>query len=357
LSYGVRAFDRAADAARVREIWSCSLRNLEACDSLEARSRWLYEQNPSGPVQTSLGVHAESSETIGCGSLVPCALHLGGNSDDSIQAGILSDLAVVAKHRTAGPAVKILRAVAKRGIESGYDVLYGAPNPKSNPIFKRIRFRLVGEVSSWVKPLQSVRNVSQFAPSPAVAKVAAFFVDRALQAYDWSMQIGDMRWHRGALADRPDERYDALWQRAPSHLVTVAKTRSYLDWRYGRYTTRTYRFFEMSDLRGELRGWVSFAVKEGTVLVGDLHCDLEPDLERLLFAFAERMRAEGYRAIGIDYLGNERLKRALVAQHYFPREADNRPLFIRLGPNVPPEIADRLGHPNNWMLLEGGLDI
>ncbi len=335
-------------------IWGHSLRRLTGANTLDARHRWMYGDNPAGVTQTWMGVHKESTDVIGCGSMVPRTLHPGALHKPSLQAGILSDLAVVQQHRTAGPALKILRAVVKGSFAGGADALYGSPNPKSSPIFKRLRFKCIGEARTFMKPLRAETHVHKRMPVEPVAKAAAWAIDGAHRAADWATNLNRVRRFDTEIATHADDSFHRLWNRARPRWITGEKSASYLNWRYAQFATSPNRFLRVVAPDGTLIGYVVYYVTDdNAVMVADLFCDYCRDTRLVLLAFSDRMRAEGFATICVDYLGNDFFRDALVDCHFLER-GTGRPFFVlpAKGTNMP-----ALNDPQRWFMLEGDLDI
>ena len=352
MSYRVDVFDPDRHREQLLALWSSSMTEARIARVTGERYRWLYERNPTGPTRTFVAVHVESETVIGCASIVARRVLLDGRPVD---AGMLCDFAIDKDHRTAGPAISIQRRVAKASVEAGVAFLFGYPNEAALPIFKRLRWTFVGQARAWVRPLRSEYKVRERIPNPLLARLGGLVVDTALRASEARHVVRRPRLVRSELLARADARFDALWERTQPRAITGEKGAAYLDWRYAEFPTATYRFFALRRGR-RLLGFVAYTVEDEVVLVADLHCDLEHDLDLLLFAFCERMRREGHRSIYVGYAGGDALGKVLEAHHFFPRPHD-RTLLAYVDKSAPEALRGRVAELASWHLFDGELDI
>lgn len=333
-------------------LWEQSISDPRVALVCEKRFEWLYERNPIGPANTCLGVHVESDAVIACGSFIPRKMTIEGRVVD---AGMLCDFAVDKNHRTAGAAIKIQRALAKQSTVCGLQFLYSYPNLKAVPIFKRLRYLFVGKAQTWVKPLRSEYKIRQRLNNPLLIKAASALVDVGLRANDARIFLRRPRWFRTEITQRADHRFDELWERARPHLITSEKSSAYMNWRYAEHPTDPHQFCLVLH-KGELIGYTAYFIHDNKVVVSELFCDLDRDIDLVLFAFAERMRRQRYDSIVIRYVGNDVIPKTLAANEYLLRPGE-RTLFVYLDKSAPTEQRERLADLQNWHLFDGELDI
>ena len=317
----------------------------------EKRLEWLYGLNPVGPAQTCLGIH-ESDGVIACGSIIPRRITLGGRVVD---AGMLSDFAVDKNHRTAGPAIKLQRALASHGTAIGLQFLYSYPNYKAVPIFKRLRYLFVGKAQNWVKPLHSEYKIRKRLNNPLLIKAASAVVDVGLRANDARVFLRRPRWFRTEITSRADRRFDDLWEKAKPRLITSEKSSAYMNWRYAEHPTDPHRFC-LVFFKGDLIGYTAYAVHDNKVIVSELFCDLDRDIHLVLCAFTHRMRRLGYDSIVLKYVGNDLVPQAMAANNFLLRPGE-RTLFAYLDKSAPTDLRERISDLQNWCLFDGELDI
>ncbi len=345
------------------ELWCDNMTDAGVTRVAAERLHWLYEQKPNGSALTWLCSDDSSGEVIGCGSIVPHQMLVQGENKI---CGIHSDFAVNKKHRTAGAAIAIQRAVAKGGSSAGFDLRYCYPSNAALPIFRRIRYQAVGEVQLWIKPLCSEYKVRERISSPGLARLVSSVIDVGLRFNDRLTNLKSPRNFWVRIADRADEAFDKLWAETQPDYITGVRSSAYLNWRYADFPQNNYRFFCVyhellrkgvrATNEEQLFGYVVYYVKDNIVFVADLFCNFNRDLDLLLFAFVDRMRKERHYSISVVYVGNSFLAKALKSQHFIKRP-NTRAFLVSMDETVPESMKNAVLDVQNWFLVDGELDI
>src|SRR5262249_20025650 len=136
--------------------------------------------------------------------------------------------------------------------------------------------------------------------------------------------------------DRADSRFDELWQRASWELVIGERTSDYLNWRYAKFKSESYRFFCLVELAtGRVAGYLVYRLEDKKAVVVDLFAQAFGELlDYVLLHFAMRMRRARLDSIYLSYFGTPAFARRLEALHFFERPL-KRPVIINIGPAVP----------------------
>jgi len=353
MTYAVEPLRLDKHREALARLWAENMTDERIASVIPQRMRWLYEPGPDGPVTTVLALYAESGEVVGCGSFFPRSIWVNGRR---VRAGVLCDFAVTRAHRIAGAALAIQRALVEAGQAAGLELLYGCPNEKAIAVFKRIGYQVVGETTTWAKPLRSGYKLSEI--NGWAGPVAALPIDLGLRALDLVRSARSGLPVRGEVIPFADGRTDALWERARAEYCVIGeKSSAYLDWRYGRFVTVEHRIFGIVP-RGEerLAGYAVYDVKDGKAFVRDLFAEqMEASAGSLLLALAGHLRRQRIDKVSLSYLGSpafvERLRRA-----GFVLRPGKRPLMIYpwgLGESLRTRFLD----PTSWFMLDGELDI
>jgi hypothetical protein len=350
----VRNEDHRAALARM---WAENLPDPRVGQVAGARMRWLYDDNPVGPPRTLLSMHVEQKEIVGCGSTLRRRMWALGRM---VETGMPCDFAVTKRHRVGGAAIGIQRALTQGSQAAGQVFLCGSPNKKSLPIVKRIGYHVIGDAHAWVKPLRSAYKLETYLKSRWLARLAGPVLDLVLRAVD-RLRVPPRRdrWIAATL-DRADARFDALWERAcPQYVLMGEKTSSFLNWRYGGFTTQEYKIFALLSKDGDaVAGFAVYAVKGDKVFIVDLFSeDLAATLDQLLMEFARSMRRQGHRSIFLNYVGNAAFGQRLKRIGFFRTSDLQRSLVVFFERGTPQSLADALLTRDNWLMFDGDMDI
>ena len=264
--YATRDGDAACDRDAVLAVWQG---NLGQDARMAAKYDWFYLGAPAGPPVLQLLMHAGSDAPVGVCSAGRRRMLRDGHE---IRAGVLVDLAVTPEHRTLGPALILQQGLFAAGRRE-LDQLYGFPNPKAAPVFKRIGYRKLGEMVRYARVIRHAYYVQRRAPTlpaPLVALAGAFF--------DFGTALRDRLRIRGAAALRatwhdrvPD--IDALWAASPKPAaLTAIRDAAHLRWRFDDAPTDAslpaFRHLLLRDARGDA-AWFAARAEAHTLHVHD----------------------------------------------------------------------------------------
>ena len=152
MSYEVIPFRLEEHREALLDLWKHNFQDpaLDACAG--RRLEWLYDENPLGPARTWLATERETNEVIGCASLVPSHRYVHGRL---VRVGMAIDFTVASKHRTAGAALAIQRALTRESRRAGFECVVGKPNKKAFPVLNRVGYRRMRDCRSWATPLDA----------------------------------------------------------------------------------------------------------------------------------------------------------------------------------------------------------
>lgn len=248
-AYATRDGDAARDRDAVLAVWRG---NLGQDARMAAKYDWFYLRAPAGAPVLQLLTHTGTDVPVGACSAGRRRMLRDGRE---IRAGVLVDLAVAPEHRTLGPALILqqgLFAAGKRELEQ----LYGFPNPKAAPVFKRIGYRKLGEMVRHARVVRHAPYVQRRAPglpAPLAMLLGAFFdIGTGLRDRLRTPGTGALRatWHNRA----PD--IDALWSASPKPAaLTAIRDAAHLRWRFDDAPTDTslppFRHLLLRDAHGD----------------------------------------------------------------------------------------------------------
>lgn len=344
----------------VLRLWTENMSDPVIASVARRRLRWFYEENPEGAPETSLVLENGTQEIVGCGSFYPRAMVV---DEKMWRVGILSDFAVTPAHRLAGPAVILQRSLINSHRLAGVDFLITYPNRNAESIFKRVGYKVIGGTTTWVKVLRSRREVSKRVKSSLMRNLVAGAIDTGLAFLDVVRHLKANRNETRKLvarsADAPDQRFEELAESTErQHRIEGVRSVAYLDWRYRRFHSNTYRFFYLEEaVTRRIAGYLVYTTKDGDVTIADLLTEGRgPIVERLLIEFAAFQRRAGSSSIRATYIGADEFGERLKALGFIQRP-NQRSLLAYFGADTPAELKETVLEKKNWLMFDPELDI
>lgn len=326
--YSTRPLRLAGEHAGLVELWCAGLgMSLQAA---RAKLEIAYLANPAG-IGEALGLES-GADPLPVGAQ---CLHLRRFSfqGEPIPAACLSDFVVTQAHRSAGPAVMLMRAAATRAGDLA-TLVYGFPNAKAAAVCARAGLRRAGELQRMGKLLR-LRALQRDAKQSLPMRLAAPIVDGALAVADIALQwlhgLGRARCEHAPL---DDPRLDMLWERRVPSLCLSERSSTMVAWRY-RYDREDgdWQLLLVTRGRGEPWGYVVWRLREGIVVIGDTFCaDPGRHLSGVVLAAARHFRGRGALALSMELMApadvHRQLRLALFAPH-----GQGQAVFLRdIGP-------------------------
>ena len=331
----------AADVLEARELL-CQLlsSNLAVHGSVDEKLRWFYCDGPHGPGRALLLTTSES--TVGCAGVgVRRFLHHGY----PMTVGLFADLAVDPRHRSAMPAVTLLRSMHEL-VEHSFDLGYGFPNSKALAVYRRAGYRELGQMHRYVRVLHTER-VLRPALGKWLARPAAGLADGVLavvsRAQAFPARDCELKW----LGDF-DARFDRLWDAArDAYPLACERTSEFLRWRFAREPYCIVA--RIARASGVLRAYAVLRPGEhATIDILDLFaCDAR-ELSALIAQVIVELGELGFASIGVRFLGNPRVVQ-MLSGHGFVRRDHSRSVMVAESRRAG---AMRLRELDDWYLTD-----
>ena len=328
-TYAVDAGDVARDREAVLAVWRG---NLGDDARMQAKFDWFYARCPYGPPVLMLLRARDGEALVGVAAAGARRMQEGGRT---FEAGVLVDLAVAAEHRSLGPALMLQSAVAEAGVQR-FGFLYGFPNPKAAPVFKRVGYARLGDIVRHARVLRHAGYAQRRLP-PLLARPAGAVLDVLDTLKSWWRRRGDarLRWHWRELSDL---RFSELWERSP-HGTSVATVRdgAFTRWRFDENPLAKTRFLIVEDARGELLAWFACEADGNLLHVRDFwsgHGDagiVRAHVDVLLRA----ARHGGHAAVSLEFAGSAGAFAGWAACGFVERS--RRPVFGKWADGRPVE--------------------
>jgi hypothetical protein len=322
-------------------------------DLPESRYPWLYESNPAGEAILHLLRENDSDQLVGSTAAFPRTLHSRG---EPLNAAIAGDLMVVQRHRSAGPAILLQKALLATCTGQHLDIVYGFPNPKSTPVMLRVGYEPVASLLQLILPLKSHYFLRKHIRAPWLSRPTSLLVDVALR-----FRPGIKRHERSSprdcfVTDSFDREFDEFWGRVASRYALIGeKSAEYLDWRYRQCPVRTYRVFGVRESAASpLLGYLVFAERDHRIDIVDFAWDeTSIELEEVIARFVRMQQTGATESIAVSIAGSKDVSRRFRNVGFSARGETNPLLMYR-----PPGSRIKLDEikQGSWYLVAGDND-
>ena len=341
--YQVRIADLHRDEATIVALWSQGL--SESIDH-RAKLNWFHRTNPAGSGWIFLLQDEKGNEAVGTNGI---GIRCWSVGDRDVKVGVFANLVVSARHRTLGPSLTLLKQSVARSA-NGVALLYGFPNPKAVPVFKRAAYESLGSIFRFSRVLRSKEYLVARLPQRWMAYLLAPLVDQWLRIV-YGPRLGHTP--RGLWLNDFDERFDQLWESIETDdLLLCRRDRTFLHWRFKRQPQTSYRIFTVQEsATKDLLGYVVCKEHGRSVEVIDFLAKSGSGGLRTLFdSFLREIHAEGYAGVSVEFFGDDEVTSQLRRLGFRAREG--RPLVC----HALPEMADRVREVS-WYVTAGDEDV
>ncbi|HRA36966.1 MAG TPA: GNAT family N-acetyltransferase [Pseudomonadota bacterium] len=260
--YLVEAGDVTRDRETVLAVWRG---NLGDPARMGTKYDWFYRDCPYGAPLLCILRHRASGAAVGVAAAGPRNMQAGGRA---LRAGVLVDMAVMPEHRSLGPALVLQQGLLEAAAQR-FDLVYGFPNPKAVPVFKRVGYTQLADMVRYARVLRHARYLERRMPR-LLARLAGPLVDIGVACGDAWRRRGDPAC-AAAWVERLGEDADALWAAGkPPAAALAVRDRTLLSWRFDRGPVPPTRYLEVRNRGdGTLRAWFACQVEDRMLHVGD----------------------------------------------------------------------------------------
>lgn len=320
-AYVVSAGDVRRDRDAVLSVWKG---NLGREDRLAPKYDWFYLGCPFGAPALQVLRHTPSDTAVGVAAAGPRRMVAGGRE---LRAGVLVDMAVTTQHRSLGPALTLQKSMMAAG-EQQFELLYGFPNQKAAPVFKRVGYAKLGELVRYARVLRHRQHLQRMMP-PVAARPLAWLLDGAtVLRQELSARRGaevvKARW-----VDTVVPEMDELWLRSDHGTEPLAaRDVAMLRWRFDEAPLPKTRYLLLSDAKsGALVAWFACQAESGTLHVRDFwSIDAAQGTSPVYFAALLRAaRKARHSVVSLEYSGPPSRRAALLDAGFVERT--RRPVY------------------------------
>lgn len=312
----------ALEKSTILKLWAEGFATLNGVVA-EQKFQDQYLQNPAGMGQCFFIREEATGEAVGVQSLVPRQFHRG---DKKIQAATMADFMVTQAHRSLGPALQLMRNCMESGA-TDFVFLYGFPNQKAQSIFKRAGLSPLGNITRYVKLLQS-RDFLQSKIGEPWFSIASTILDAALYIADSIRYLIFKDKYDWREMTTFDVSFENLWEeQVSSGLLISERSEHLLKWRYP--SSDSWKIFAAFARNSTtLLGYLVWKQQGTNITISDFLCDASA-LPALLHSFSWRMRKYKARRISLEFFGPQFIQNALRQAGFEARGQD--PVFIFQG--------------------------
>ncbi len=314
--YRVEDGDIARDGDAAIAVWRASLRNSEG---RAAKFEWFYRAAPDG-AQLQVLRPGPGQEIVGTAGVGWRRMRVG---ERALRGGLLADMAVLAGHRTLGPAMQLQRAASERALAVG-DLVYGFPNANAVPVVKRLGYIHVGDMVLYVRALRHAPYLERRLPR-ALARVLGSAVDGAFAIRDLLRNA-----HRGRLRADWSRMPDELPHPPRSHagVLEGVRDKAVLEWRFAHSPLAAFRFLHLRQ-RADAPPVAWFVChRDGDVLrIADFGFAAGAAVPHCVARLAQAALAEGCSSLAVECCLPEPERAALLRSGFRARQ--RRPIYAR----------------------------
>ena len=290
--------DVKTDRETVISLWQG---NLGSEERLAAKFDWFYRDCPWGSPLIELLRCESSAQWVGVAVAGPRRMLWQGNA---IRSGVLVDFAVLPAHRSLGPALQLQKALIAAAADH-FDLLYGFPNPKAAPIFRRLGYVELGELVRYARILRHGHYLQRKLPR-TVAQALGWIIDRLSALRRWPRRLRNTGVNR-TWSDQIDARMDELWKRsAPNQGLIGVRDVAMLRWRFDQAPGRRLHYLLLTEPgSGDLLAWFACEAHAHTLHVRDFwSVDAQRSMQRrFLDALLDAAHQSGHATLSVEYAG------------------------------------------------------
>ncbi len=348
MSYEVEQIDKDRAREDVVRLWR---QNLPVAGFCDRKFEWTYERAPEPPLSPLVLVDRRDHDggIVGTAGVARRGFVIAG---EDVSAGLLADLAVDRAHRTALPALILVRR-CREAARSQFVLAYGFPNHKAEGVFLRAGYTRLGGMARYVRVLRHEPYMSRHVRWRRAARAAGRAVDAGASLSRAPLHADAAARYRLVVTETADERADLVWRTgAPRYAIVARRSVPFLRWRLAEHPEKRHRFVWLETRRGGApRAYAAIADEGGELAVRDFFGPpeaLQPLFERL----AGWARAQGARSLALRFLGDPRVTAAIRSSGFRPRGERRSVVVDAFAP------AHHLVYePSAWFLTDADEDI
>ncbi|HEY6562084.1 MAG TPA: GNAT family N-acetyltransferase [Polyangiaceae bacterium] len=344
-AYAARQVLPEAVEAHVIELWK---QTRSKPVELERTFRWYYRDDADRGNRCFVLLHGGDAELVGATGVGVRRFQAFGKSVD---AALLGDFFVHKAHRSLFPALSLQRAAADAA-RANAAFVYGFPNQKALPVFRRLGFAELGRVRRFVRVLDYTPYLARHLKRPWLTRVVARPLNALLPLRRPPSWLPS-KTRRYAWLTRFDERMDALERESRMGVAVRGQhTAAFLNWRFCAKPGFEGRTLALFDARTDALS--AYAVVEEApeaAYVRDLYGRTWNDVGHLLCRLERELQRARAASISMNLVGAPELVTRLARLGYAERPS-TRTVILSAAAASRPELSDAA----HWYLTDADED-
>ncbi len=332
-SYIVNIEDHTQLGNQVVDLW---VQQGNPREVYEKRFQWFYMKNPLPKVTMYTLRKNEESLLLGTKTIMSREWQYKGSVAN---IAVFGDFFVDEKHRSLGPALKLLKAAIETS-RVKQDLLYGFPNQKAEPVFKKAGFKNTGHLIRYSRVILTSDLFEQHSKLNKVAFISPL-VDFVLGAY---LKLACAITTNYTLREEmsADSRFDDLWEAAKDKYTAIGQRDArYINWRALAFPKKDMKLVSFSRPNTEdLQAYVVYCTdRKGHFWVDDILCkNGVSQLKSVMMKFFSYAQENGAKTVSFCFSGGEETIKILRSLAMQPRES--RPIYGISGNNDKYQLED-----------------
>lgn|GEM_PF-834193 len=350
MNYTICRLSGVMDKEQLLKFW-----NENHGGDLDEKYKWIYENNPAGKAVVSLIRDNETNECTGCFAAFPRRISVGGVG---LRAGVAGDLFVHKKHRILIPALKLEKSLMSIVQKKEFDLIYGFPNKKAEPVMKRAGFKYLGSYIGIAKIIKTSEQLQKLHVPKYLNRLLSPLLDVALRLFAFET------WYRlrsGFICEEIrhfDERFDELWLKSKLRFHAVGeRTSQFLTWRFLRKPNAEYKIFAIfNSSTTELQGYIIHCTDKNSIHVTDFILPEDKKAIRVLVAhFLRYARKASPKSVVIRFLGNKEISTLFRRFGFVRRKSGDQSVHYYCNEHVLKRFPV-LEDSESWLLSNADID-
>lgn len=294
---------------------------------------WVLRQNGSPPI-------------IGSASVMMRRFVVDGIP---VMGGIHCDMIVDEKHRTLGPALKMINGITQSA-ESDPEFLLAFPNDAARAVMKRSGYTELGIFYRWAKPFRTGEEFRSRIPNFVVRKVVSGMVDLLLLASAY--KIGLKRFFdRSPASIQKGIKAETFLPSLFDTSVSCERNLPFMLWRYTEIHDLSFSLYSV--LRDEqLIAYIVCSFYDDMLYVDDIiTCDTSM-LADIIISIMNYAKCLAVNTICLGFFGNSFYERMFKKLGFYRRGGRSLWIYSRNA-----DLSSKLFEKENWFLWHGDIDL